>query len=269
MKPTIQKEKRKVTLIIDAGGVKMGGAAIGALRVLDQYYRDHDIEIEKLVAISGGALAASMYVVGYDYAHISKTILHYWRRDLFFDDFNPRFWNGLIRGDKIEAVIREVGQSVTFAQTKIPFAILVSKIGLSSVEPVLIETGFIHSAVRASLSVPFYLQPKVIDGVAYFDGKVSVTSVDDVIAAVRPKTETHYVGIEGETVSFFGLPVGVYNFLLKKRSPFAVPDDYVPPLVRKIIVPVEFDAAMWDGDALSRYLILGEQAARAAVAEWE
>ncbi len=268
MEEGIQMDKKKITLILDAGGVKMGGAAIGVLRVLDQYYKDHNIEIERLVAISGGALAGAMYVLGYDYAHISKTILHYWRRDLF-DDFNPHFWNGLIRGDKIEAVIRQVLRDASFKEAKIPFSVLVSWVHLSSVEPMLINSGSIAQAVRASLSVPFYLKPKMIDGEAYFDGKVSVASVEDVIAAVRPMTETHYVGIEDKKVSLFGLPVGIYGMLLKMRSPFADMNGYEFPLVRKIIVPVESDVAMWEADALSRYLILGERAARASVAGWE
>ncbi|MFZ1720109.1 MAG: patatin-like phospholipase family protein [Candidatus Moraniibacteriota bacterium] len=268
MKQKMKKEKRKVTLILDAGGVKMGGAAIGVLRVLDEYYAEHGIEIDRLVAVSGGALAGAMYALGYDYSHISKTILHYWRRDLF-DDFNPYFWNGFIRGDKIEAVIREVLQSAAFSQTKIPFSVLVSRIRLSSVEPVLINVGLIHHAVRASLSVPLYLQPKVWCGESYFDGKVSVTSVEDVIYAVKPETETHYVGIEGSGLSLFGLPIGIYNRLLKLHFPFASPDGYVPPLVRKIIVPVDSDESIWEGDVLSRYLLIGEQVARASVAEWE
>lgn len=263
-----KKEKRKVTLILDAGGVKMGGAAIGALRVLDAYYKEHDIEIDRLVAISGGALAGAMYALGYDYSHISKTILHYWRRDLF-DDFNPYFWNGLIRGDKIEAVIREVLQGSSFSQTKVPFSVLVSRTHLSSVEPILINTGLIHSAVRASLSVPFYLRPKVISGQTCFDGKVSVATVEDVIYAVKPEMETHYVGIEGGAFSFFGIPVGIYSKLLKLHFPFASPDDYMPPLVRKIIVPVEGNEAMWEGDVLSKYLLLGEQVARESIAQWE
>ncbi len=257
-----------MTLILDAGGVKMGGAAIGVLRVLDEYYAQYDIEIDRLVAISGGALAGAMYALGYDYAHISKTILHYWRRDLF-DDFNPYFWNGLIRGDKIEAVIREVLQGAAFSQAKIPFSVLVSRTHLSSVEPILINTGLIHSAVRASLSVPFYLRPKVISGQSCFDGKVSVGTAEDVIYAVKPGMETHYVGIESDALSLFGLPIGIYNRLLKLHFPFASPDDYVPPLVRKIIVPVEGNEAIWEGDVLSKYLLLGERVARESIAEWE
>jgi hypothetical protein len=262
------RKKKKITLIIDAGGVKMGGAAIGALRVLDRYYKERDIEIASLIAVSGGALAASMYVLGYDYAHISKTILHYWRRDLF-TDFNPSFWNGLIRGDKIEAVIREVLQSATFSQTKIPFSVLVSNIHLSWVEPILINTGFIHNAVRASLSVPFYLRPKVISGQSCFDGKVSVATSDDVIAFVKPNMETHYVGIQGEVTSFLGLPIGIYNALLKMRSPFSEKGGYVPPLVRKIIIPTKSRVSIWEGDALAEYLLLGERVARESIVGWE
>lgn len=268
MKHETKKEKRKVTLILDAGGVKMGGAAIGVLRVLDEYYAQHGIEIDRLVAVSGGAVAGAMYALGYDYSHISKTILHYWRRDLY-DDFNPYFWNGLICGDKIEVACREIVQNSTFAQTKIPLSVLVSRIRLSSVEPVLINTGLIHHAIRASTSVPFIIRPKVLHGESYFDGKVSVASVEDVIYAVRPETETHYVGIEGSGLSLFGIPTGIYSRLLRLHFPFASPDDYVPPLVRKIIVPVELEADVWEVDVLPRYLILGEQVARASIAEWE
>ncbi len=268
MKHDRKKEKRKVTLILDAGGVKMGGAAIGVLRVLDAYYREHDIEIDRLVAVSGGALAGGMYALGYDYSHISKAILHYWRRDLF-NDFNPYFWNGLIRGDKIEAVIRELSHAAVFSQTVIPFSVLVSRVRLSSVEPVLINTGSIYEAVRASISIPLYFRPKVLYGEPYFDGKVSVATPEDVIYAVKPETETHYVGIEGSGLSFFGLPVGVYNKLLKLHFPFASPDDYVPPLTRKIIVSVEGNEAIWEGDVLSKYLLLGEQTARISIAQWE
>ena len=74
----------------------------------------------------------------------------------------------LIRGDKIEKFFREMITSKTFDELNLPFAAVATD--LMSGEEVVLRKGDVHTAIRASMSIPGVFCPVERDGKVLVDG---------------------------------------------------------------------------------------------------
>ena len=142
--------KRKVGLALGSGAAR-GLAHIGVLEVLEK----EGIPINMITGVSAGAAIGALYAQGKDASVIKSLALDLsWKRLASLADLAlPK--TGLIRGRKIEDVLRSVIGDVEFADLKIPFACVATDI--SSGEEVVIKQGLVWEGVRASGSTPVIL----------------------------------------------------------------------------------------------------------------
>ena len=74
----------------------------------------------------------------------------------------------LTRGDKIEKFFREMIGAKTFEELNLPFAAIATD--LMTGEEVVLRKGDVHTAIRASMSIPGVFCPVMRDGKVLVDG---------------------------------------------------------------------------------------------------
>ncbi len=154
---------KRVGLALGAGSTK-GFAHIGVLQVLQR----NNIPIDMIAGCSMGAIIGSIYAVGSDMDMLERYVTAMSLRG-YLDIANP-LGGGLIRGERIEELIRVLTHGKTFAETKTPF-VCVAVDAVNGTLDVL-DTGMLHSAVRASMSIPSIFSPHKLNGKTYVDGGV-------------------------------------------------------------------------------------------------
>ena len=174
-----ERKRPRIALVIGSGGIKCL-ASIGMLKVL----RREGIVPDVIVGSSGGSLFGAVYAVGEHPDHIQELVLKMWQKREFQDvkyfDILKIFFSkifgcsemfGIIRGDRIERIFQQYFQGKTFAETTIPLELVATD--FFSGETVILSQGSIAAAIRASIAIPGFFQPKVIDGKTLIDGGVS------------------------------------------------------------------------------------------------
>ena len=169
----------RIALILGSGGIKCL-ASIGLLKALQR----ENIIPDVVVGSSGGSLFGAVFAAGEHPDRIEELVLKMWQkkefRDIkYFDMLKllfPRFLRysemfGFIRGNRIEKIFREYFGEVSFKNTKIPLLLVATD--FFSGEEVVLDSGSISEAVRASIGIPVFFQPKKIAGKTLIDGGVS------------------------------------------------------------------------------------------------
>ena len=162
----------KIALVLSSGGIK-GIAHIGVLEVLDQAGIVPDV----IVGCSAGAIVGALYAAKKDITHTKKVILNiapYSRSYRFFG--LPSLYKGVVKGEgyfsmeKMSNYLTETLQVATFAELKIPLAVVATNINKASLTT--FSSGPLVSAVCASAAIPGIFQPVHIQDQYYVDGYV-------------------------------------------------------------------------------------------------
>ncbi len=188
---------QKVGIVLSGGGAR-GMAHIGFLKALEE----NNIPIDFIAGTSSGALVGGLYASGYSPEEIEamttseefeKIVRGYVAEEYayFFKDENPDASWVTIKLSPKDGIEENIPTNVKnstsfdyalmellapyqsvykndFDSLMVPFRCVTSDI-IKKVEVVLDE-GDLASAIRASMSYPFYLKPVRIDGVLLYDG---------------------------------------------------------------------------------------------------
>jgi len=149
-----------------SGGAAQGLAHLGVLEALVEA----GIPIDMIAGTSGGALYGSMVASGLPVETAQAVVIQQTRRNLIdkADLTLPHY--GIIRGRRIERMIREAIGDVTFGELPIPFRAVATN--LENGDEVVLREGPVYRAVRASISIPGIFEPVRIDGRLLVDGAV-------------------------------------------------------------------------------------------------
>lgn len=187
----------KLVLVLSGGGAR-GFAHIGVLRVLEEL----NIAPDLIVGTSMGSVVGGLYAAGWspdDIEELVKTIdwenifsdrldrkYQSFRRkqddkpvmfdgSLHFDGLKPVLPKGIIEGQRLDLVLRTVEAlspaATTFDDLPIPFRAVAADIATG--QAVVLDSGSLATAIRASMSVPGALPPVTIDGKALVDGGIA------------------------------------------------------------------------------------------------
>ncbi len=155
-------KRSKVGLALGGGSAK-GMCYIGILKVLEK----HKIPIDYISGTSVGALIGALYCAGYSPDEIEKIVEDLnWRRLFDFTEFR----HGLIRGKRIEKLLKKLLKGKTFENLKIP--LVVTAVDVHHGEEVVFDSGDLVKAVHASTAIPGVFAPVVINRREYVDGGV-------------------------------------------------------------------------------------------------
>lgn len=156
------KKKPSVTLAL-GGGSARGLAHIGILKIFE---REH-IPIDRIVGTSMGAFIGAAYAAGIPVREMEE---HAYRFTLnrLLDPTIPRM--GLLAGDKLETIIKDLLRGKTFDDCRIPIAIVTTDIETG--DEVIHDKGNLIKIVRASCSWPGIFNPVKVDGRLLSDGGI-------------------------------------------------------------------------------------------------
>lgn len=177
MTPESQNNAPRTALVIGSGGTKCA-ASIGVWRALTR----EGIKIDLLIGASGGSIYAAAIACGLDAETLEKKTLDLWTPDLMAGysaqlravlTGETRFseLSGLIDGMEVYHRICSLFGEMTFSDTDVPLRIAASDFYTG--ETVVISSGKIADAIRASISIPILFPPWQIGDQLLVDGAVS------------------------------------------------------------------------------------------------
>lgn len=157
-------KKKSISLILGSGGAR-GLAHIGVIRYLEK----NNYEIESISGCSIGALIGGIYASG------KLDIFEKWVRELTRVDILTLLdlsWSsdGLVKGDKLIATLIDLIGDIQIEDLSIKFTAVATDIKRE--EEVWLSTGSLFDAIRASISLPLFFTPHIIEGVKLIDGGV-------------------------------------------------------------------------------------------------
>ncbi len=195
----------KVGLVLSGGGAK-GAAHIGVLKVLEKY----NIAVDYIAGTSIGAYVAGLYALGYNADQIERIMLDLpW--DDSYSDFIPReslsyadkvlrdqynlsvrigfnggkldVPSGLLLGQSALQLLKQstdiVGIFESFDQLAIPYRAVATD--LVTANAVVLKSGSITQAMKASAAVPGAVEPVEINGKLLVDGGIANNMPIDVV----------------------------------------------------------------------------------------
>ncbi|HID87294.1 MAG TPA: hypothetical protein EYP55_07930, partial [Anaerolineae bacterium] len=156
----------KVGLALSGGGAR-GLAHIGVLNVLER----EGIPVDLLAGTSMGGVIAAGYAAGLSPEFMEQEALRMGQlRKLvgLFDLTLPKA--GLVEGRKIEAYLAQHLGEMTFDDLRIPLVLVA--VDLVTGEEVILKSGSVIEAVRATISLPGVFAPVRMDGRLLVDGGI-------------------------------------------------------------------------------------------------
>lgn len=157
-----------LTLALGGGGAR-GLAHVGVLKVLHR----EGIAVAAVVGSSMGGLIGAMYAAGIPPVEIERDVLRLGtlKEMIRLVDIGVR-WSGLaVRGDKITDFLAErIGRELKIEELRLPFAAVAAD--LRSGREVVLDSGRVLDAVRATISIPGVFVPVERDGMVLVDGGI-------------------------------------------------------------------------------------------------
>jgi len=172
-------ESRRVSLVIGAGSVKCA-AALGLWRALIR----HGIELDMVVGCSGGSLYAATMALGYDVDTCERLTRELWTKDVTMErdtrgilaaifpkllGFDGKF--GMVHDRAMGKALAGPFGGRTFEEAKIPLHVVTTD--LETGAKVVLSSGSIFDAVRASIAIPYVWRPWQVGGRWLLDGCMS------------------------------------------------------------------------------------------------
>lgn len=146
------------------GGGARGLSHIGVMKVLEE----HGIYPDVIAGTSIGALVGALYASGLRAGDIERALRLDLRRLAMLADVTLPLSGGLVRGKRVTSALSSFLGDLAFEDLKLPFACLATDI-VNGQEMVL-RTGPVITAVRASISVPGIFTPVKVRGRYLVDG---------------------------------------------------------------------------------------------------
>ena len=159
----VSQAGRKIGYALGGGGAR-GLSHIGVLKVLEE----HGIYPDAIAGTSIGALVGVLYAGGLKAAEIEEVALQVnWRRMALLVDPTVSL-AGFVQGKRVTSLLKSILGDLSFPDLKLKFAAVATDI--VSGEQVILTSGSVIDAVRASFSVPGILTPVRVGGRYLVDG---------------------------------------------------------------------------------------------------
>lgn len=173
------------------GGAARGQAHAGVLKV---FFEEH-IPIHLIAGTSAGALVGALYCTGMGVEEIGRTIIDIKWGDMLSFGFHKL---GFFNTDKLERLLDKTIGGKCFEETVIPFKVVA--VDITTGKEVVLGSGPIAPAVRASCSVPGVFEPIPWDSKLLVDGGIANSVPADV---VRDMGADYVIGVNLNGDRFF------------------------------------------------------------------
>ncbi len=156
--------KKNVALVLASGGAR-GMAHIGAIEELER----RGYHITSIAGTSAGALVAGLYATGKLQEGKKWFLSLDKQRIMSLGDFSLST-SYVVKGDKIIDSFKEIVDDCLIEDLPIPVSLVASDV-INNRE-VVMETGSLFQAVRASVSIPMFFRPVKRNNMLLIDGGV-------------------------------------------------------------------------------------------------
>ena len=225
------------------GGGARGLAHIGAIETLES----HGYEITSIAGCSMGALIGGMYAAG-KLPEVKDWVLALDRRKvLSLVDFSLSLTH-LVKGDRVMEALKEIVPDVNIEDLPIPYTAVATD--WNSGKEVIFDHGSLYDAIRASISIPLFLNPVRREEMLLVDGGLVnslplnrvVRHSGDLLFGINVSTHD-YQGellmqqfVERKLLSK-SMPAAVMNRIMKHFEGINI--NYVTLLMRTIAIMLE------------------------------
>ena len=174
--PHFPRRRPRVGVALSGGGAR-GVAHIGVLKVLEQ----EGVPIDFLAGTSMGGIIAASYAagLGVDYMAEEARRMGRLRNMIRLMDRSLPARLGLFEGQKVQQYLASHLGDITFDDLRIPLALVA--VDLESGEEVVLRSGSVVEALRATISLPGVFAPFRLDGRLLVDGGVLNNLPADVV----------------------------------------------------------------------------------------
>jgi NTE family protein len=291
----VASEEPKLVLVLSGGGAR-GIAHIGVIRVLEELHIAPDL----IVGTSMGSIIGGLYAAGWSPDEMEEIVRAIDWEQIFtdrverkhrsfrrkqddrpvmiqgrihFDGFKPVLPSGVIDGQRLEAALRSIEalsvQATDFDNLPIPYRAVAADI--FSGEAVVISSGSLATAIRASMSVPGVLPPveiadrKLVDGGITANLPIGIAQDLGAKRIIAVDISSPLLDEEGERLGSFMSIYNHLNSLLTARNrerdvALLQPDD-------ALIIPDLGDISFVSFDRVQEAVAIGEEAARLQIDE--
>ena len=234
--------KKKIALVLSGGGAR-GLAHIGAIETLES----HGYEITSIAGCSMGALIGGMYAAG-KLPEVKDWVLALDRRKvLSLVDFSLSLTH-LVKGNRVMEALKEIVPDVNIEDLPIPYTAVATD--WNSGKEVVFDHGSLYDAIRASISIPLFLNPVRREDMLLVDGGLVnslplnrvVRHSGDLLFGINVSTHD-YQGellmqqfVERKLLSK-SMPAAVMNRIMKHFEGINI--NYVTLLMRTIAIMLE------------------------------
>lgn len=277
--------RKKVGLVLSGGGAK-GAAHIGAIKVIEEA----GIPIDYITGTSMGAIVGGLYAIGYDsYTMDSMMRTQAWT-DLLADKVERRSLSylekehdakyfltlpltksnqlvgaGLLPGQNVYNLLTELTigyhDSIPFNELPVPFACVAFDMVKGS--SVVLESGYLAQAIRASMSIPGVFEPVKVDSMLLIDGGIINNFPVDVVKAMGADI---VIGVDVGATVRDGKEIKSLSDMFNQITYFTgeaafeenmkMVDLYVAPRMKP------YTAASFSSEAIDSLLVRGEEGMR-------
>ena len=158
----MEMRRPKVGLALSSGAIR-GLAHLGAIQV----FEEEGIPIDIITGTSAGALVGGLYALGHQIKYLKQLACNIKWEHVTEIAIHKK---GLVAGNRLLEFLRILTQDRTFDDLNIPFAAVATD--LRTGEKVILNTGPVAEAIRASISIPGIYVPFQKDGRLLCDGAV-------------------------------------------------------------------------------------------------
>ncbi|MCP3740254.1 patatin-like phospholipase family protein [Rossellomorea sp. BNER] len=163
------------------GGSLRGVAHIGVLKELIS----NDIDITHIAGTSAGSVVGGLFACGMRPEKM-KSVLHDLSIRRHIDiGFNRKGW---IKGDRIYNTLLKLTDGKHFSDLDLPFAVIC--VDLISGEMVVIDSGEVALAIRASIAIPGVFSPVEIGNKLLVDGYILNNNPADIVREMGAENVT-------------------------------------------------------------------------------
>ncbi|MEZ9764500.1 patatin-like phospholipase family protein [Vibrio splendidus] len=155
---------KTVSLVLGSGGAR-GLVHVGIIRWLIE----HGYQIKSISGCSIGALIGGVYAAG-KLDEFEEWVTSIDQSDMaMMLDFSWQS-SGIFKGDKIIDTLRGLIGEISIEDLPIPYTAVAANV--ADEKEVWLQSGSLFDAIRASISLPLFFTPHVINGEALIDGGV-------------------------------------------------------------------------------------------------
>jgi len=194
------KTKKNIGLAL-GGGATLGAAHVGILRALEEA----EVEIDCIAGTSIGAMVGAFYAFGMSVDEIEQIAL-----DLDWPDISGLALSkmGLLTNQAMGKLLDTYLGDVQFDEAQIPFAAVATDIATG--EKVILETGDVSEAVKASTCIPVLFDPVEIDGRMLVDGGLKESIP---LSAVQNLGAEYTIGVDLNAYRNYERPENILDIL--------------------------------------------------------